>query len=827
MSCGRHRRRSIVSSTLNSRLNNQHKCSISKTKPTEKFHQISHSREGNHAGNLAEQISRENTMGFDRFQILDDHGTDVTPRLITDYLRVNRKNLREDRKAREVENKLVLENQEQSVSEKSILNRTNSTSNLVHTAALFSIGEKTTLDIGTRIILESEHLLDQTENDRISHNESINQAYQTTFLPGLGLDCIDSLKDDVVLSESETTFILDLTSHIVYQEDHDKYNEINEKNKIYVNLCKNRQSNDLYIERGMQTFNDLPKHKQINTDSVLTRSQQSWSNMWDLYDSAVETNQHEDHIHRRYAIYRSQDLYDNKIKNNEYQNNIVEEKTFSSQSSPRLFSQDSLGKMTLPQNNCFQLKDSTKTELPDIDVDAFIMERILNLSTYHIKQVIYRGINTNVTVNQEHNRTSITKDMNNESINKKELSSTKNLILSLERLWHYSCYLTHNRNVSCLCWNEKNHDLLTVGYGKFQYNNDKEGLVCCWNAKNPEFPERYYQTDAGVTSLSFSLKRPNLLAVGLFNGNICIFDVNQNNTSPIVDTNENDKKHSKPVWQIYWNEQDRSFEINNIETLVSISSDGRMTQWILRKEFEATDVMHFKSYSSSQTTCQALKKDNKTNNNGYFSKLVGGLCFDVHLNDKTIYLCGTDEGSIHRCSTIYNEKYLESYIGHTGPVYKVHWSPFAENIFLSASADWTVRLWMIGCDQSCMIVSSSNSKIFFDAIWSPKSSTMFCCVSENTIEIWDLSKSTLDPICIATSANQRTLTSIAYATDSDCVLVGTSDGAVWIYHLANLSSSANANDLITIVQQNLLGQLGSREKNNIYRETSFTSIQSN
>ncbi|CAF4272135.1 unnamed protein product, partial [Rotaria magnacalcarata] len=45
MSCGRHRRRSIASSTLNSRLNNQHKCSISKTKPTEKFHQISHSRE--------------------------------------------------------------------------------------------------------------------------------------------------------------------------------------------------------------------------------------------------------------------------------------------------------------------------------------------------------------------------------------------------------------------------------------------------------------------------------------------------------------------------------------------------------------------------------------------------------------------------------------------------------------------------------------------------------------------------------------------------------------------------------------------------------------
>jgi WD40 repeat protein len=105
-------------------------------------------------------------------------------------------------------------------------------------------------------------------------------------------------------------------------------------------------------------------------------------------------------------------------------------------------------------------------------------------------------------------------------------------------------------------------------------------------------------------------------------------------------------------------------------------------------------------------------------------------------------LCGTDDGFIHQCSTIYNEKYLESYIGHTGPVYKVHWSPFAENLFLSASADWTVRIWMTRYNQSCMIFSSSNSKVFFDAIWSPKSSTIFCCVSENAIEIWDLSKST-------------------------------------------------------------------------------------
>lgn len=52
--------------------------------------------------------------------------------------------------------------------------------------------------------------------------------------------------------------------------------------------------------------------------------------------------------------------------------------------------------------------------------------------------------------------------------------------------------------------------------------------------------------------------------------------------------NRFDTKHSGPIWQLAWIEQDRSSDIVNVEVLVSISSDGRVTQWILRKEFEAT-----------------------------------------------------------------------------------------------------------------------------------------------------------------------------------------------------------------------------------------------
>jgi len=54
--------------------------------------------------------------------------------------------------------------------------------------------------------------------------------------------------------------------------------------------------------------------------------------------------------------------------------------------------------------------------------------------------------------------------------------------------------------------------------------------------KNPEFPERFYKTEAGVTSLAFSQKHANILAVGLFNGNILIFDVRTNDSASLIST---------------------------------------------------------------------------------------------------------------------------------------------------------------------------------------------------------------------------------------------------------------------------------------------------
>ncbi|CAF4199724.1 unnamed protein product, partial [Adineta steineri] len=370
MSCGRNRRRSKLSSTL-------HGSSTANMRSIEKSHQFSSSIKSNHSGKLLKEISRENTTNCDRFRILDDKGNDVTPRRITDYIRLNiKKHSEEEKPITETGNTRIIENQEKSMSDKSIvstMNLTAATSNIAHTNTLFSIGEKATLDIGTRIILESEHLFNKTQNERTSHNNNENQEFQATFLPGFDLQSInDVLTDTIVLSETETIFILNLNSI----------------------LCKNQRGNDLYIERSMQTFNNPPKHEHTVTDPIFIRSQASWANTWDIHDSTIESNQYEGKVYHQYVIHNNENLNDNRIKFDEYHNSDTKQtiiSTQSSQNSSTFISQESLVKMTPSKTNCFELNDNNKNKLPDIDVDAFIMERILNLNIYHQKHTVYQG----------------------------------------------------------------------------------------------------------------------------------------------------------------------------------------------------------------------------------------------------------------------------------------------------------------------------------------------------------------------------------------------------------------------------------------------------
>ena len=323
---------------------------------------------------------------------------------------------------------------------------------------------------------------------------------------------------------------------------------------------------------------------------------------------------------------------------------------------------------------------------------------------------------------------------------------------------YFNADLVRGRSVTAMVWHKINQDLLAVGYGKIDAFVDRNkageavdeelqgGLVLFWSLRNPEYPEKVLRTSSPVTSMEFSRLSPMLLAVGLQSGDVNIYDVKREGALWNVPIESSvtvgaGLGHVDAVWQVKWVPRGA----DRVETLVSISSDGRVLQWSIKKGISVACLMRLARSGQSD---------------GWISRQASGLCFDFSPVDPTTYYVGTEEGTLHKCSVSYSEQYLETYIPHSGPVYKVKCSPRWPQLFLTCSADWTIGLYHANVKQRPIFQMRASGEDFAvtDVCWCPDNSTVFAAVTQNGIlQIWDLSVSCLDPV-------------VAYDTNADDVV---------------------------------------------------------
>uniref|UniRef100_A0A7S2RSJ4 Dynein axonemal intermediate chain 4 n=1 Tax=Mucochytrium quahogii TaxID=96639 RepID=A0A7S2RSJ4_9STRA len=308
----------------------------------------------------------------------------------------------------------------------------------------------------------------------------------------------------------------------------------------------------------------------------------------------------------------------------------------------------------------------------------------------------------------------------------------------LQLLWKFQCKEARGRTVSGMSWNKANQDLLAVSYCQFQFSDQRDGLILFWTLKNPEYPERIIKCESGVCSVDFSTVHPSLLAAGMYDGTVAIYDVHHEGdkgTVPVLDSSRMSTQHKDAVWQVKWVNKNEKGEV-----LVSLSTDGRVTEWSLKKGLESTDLMVLKRVN--------VPAHLGGGGEGIISRTAAGLSLDFPVNNSGLYYAATEDGTIHRCSCSYNEQYLETYYGHSGPVYKLRCSPFWPDAFLTCSADWSIKLWEPERDEPLLHFQSVDlADVVHDIAWSTSESTVFGSVAgDGRIEIWDLSKSTLDPV---------------------------------------------------------------------------------
>eukprot|EP00586_Coscinodiscus_wailesii_P010112 CAMPEP_0172490410 /NCGR_PEP_ID=MMETSP1066-20121228/20817_1 /TAXON_ID=671091 /ORGANISM="Coscinodiscus wailesii, Strain CCMP2513" /LENGTH=732 /DNA_ID=CAMNT_0013258863 /DNA_START=18 /DNA_END=2216 /DNA_ORIENTATION=+ len=339
---------------------------------------------------------------------------------------------------------------------------------------------------------------------------------------------------------------------------------------------------------------------------------------------------------------------------------------------------------------------------------------------------------------------------------------------SLLPLWRFSTDRSKRKQVTALCWNPRYTDLFAVGYGSYDFMRQGSGTICCFSLKNTSFPEFIFTTESGVTCLDFHPQHPSLLGVGCYDGTVMVYNLCNGGTKPIYTSSIKTGKHTDPVWQVHWQSEDLAKELN----FYSISSDGRVANWSMSKnELKMEPVMQLKLVNAVKDEHHPPEQETT------LTGLAGGCCFDFNLRQEHLFIVGTEEGNIHKCSKAYSGQYLETYEGHHMAVYSVKWNPFHERIFISCSEDWTVKIW--DHNRINPIMSFDLGNAVGDVCWAPYSSTVFAAVtSDGKVHVFDLAENKHEALCEQKVVKRAKLTHARFNFEDFILIVGDDRGGV-------------------------------------------------
>ncbi|XP_024908248.1 dynein axonemal intermediate chain 4 isoform X3 [Cynoglossus semilaevis] len=649
-------------------------------------------------------------------------------------------------------------------------------------AAPGSVSEQTAAS-GSLTVPFSRSVLGSSRISSQSTIESVNEEIEETFsrrdviitVPDVQVKrdtgdkhvTEDMLKDiiDVFVCETDTISLLDQPCTAV-SADADDAAAVMDRNKRYSEVCRNRMGSDKFLERSVQTLSGALKNKHVQSDAVITVDAAAAVTAWDMYDSLNASDREE--------AEPSSDAETSKCPDSAVDGSRGVDRSASMVS---MASTASASSSLKDVDVCSSVKTESDLQLI-MQSDRFhhsllVMERSIMGNTFQPLLAAYRQLP--VVADQQPGTMELKED---------EEDTDSRPSPALQHLWAFSCELTRGRRVSCMAWNKKNQDILAVGYGELDSTGVEPGLICCWSLKNPTWPERVVHCHRAVTALDFSAHCPGQLAVGMSDGTIAVYNVQnlQNQESGVISSSECPNKHSGPVWQLRWTQQELSFTgEDKQEVLVSASADGRISRWfVFNNGLDCIDLMKLQKVNNVK------KKTGGKKTESVLSPLTPALCFDFHPTDTGLYLAGTWDGLVHKCSCSNTQQVLETFRKHFCPVTCVSWCPLSPDVFLSCSSDWTIQLWQQ--DQLRPVISfTSAQRAVCDVQWSPRWAAVFGAVNEGQLEIWDLNWSTLDPIIVQPAAPGGTMTSLLFTPQSHCVLVGDGQGRVTVYLVENLN----------------------------------------
>ncbi|KAK9955249.1 hypothetical protein ABG768_015134 [Culter alburnus] len=337
-------------------------------------------------------------------------------------------------------------------------------------------------------------------------------------------------------------------------------------------------------------------------------------------------------------------------------------------------------------------------------------------------------------------------------------------------LWKFLYDKAKGLSVTALCWNPKYNDLFAVGLGSYEFTQEERGMLLFYTLKNSSYPEFSFNTASGVMCVDIHEQMSYLVAVGLHDGCVAVYNLKKKSDQPIYNSTASSGKHRGAVMQVKWQKDD----LDSNHNFISVSADGRVVSWTLVKhELVFTDIIKLPAMDKVPDDLKDVIA-------------TAGTSLDFHKQKDYHFLVATEAGKIHKGSKYYSSKFLETYDAHFMTVSRVRWNPFHPNVFISCGWDWMVKIWDHTIESPIFTFELKTSVT--DVAWAPYSSTVFAAVTtDGKVHVFDLSINKYEALCQQKVVSKKTrLLHIEFNPVHPIIIVGDDRG-----HVISLKLSPN------------------------------------
>ncbi|KAI9502911.1 WD40-repeat-containing domain protein [Coemansia spiralis] len=343
--------------------------------------------------------------------------------------------------------------------------------------------------------------------------------------------------------------------------------------------------------------------------------------------------------------------------------------------------------------------------------------------------------------------------------------------------------VSRNRSVMDLAWSSRFPELVAAAYNRNPMApNEPDGIVAIWNTHLRERPEFVFYAPSDVLRVSFSEFNPNIVVGGAYSGQILLWDT-RSKAHPVLKTPLTANGHTHPVYSL------KVVGSTNAHQLLSASTDGLVCSWqldMLAQPQEAIELTH----------PAHLRTDE-----------VSVTCMDFADNETTAFIVGTAEGVAYqvnrydRAGSKAGLNGFDAYRAHTAPINSIDFHPPSASeftdLFLTASSDWTMRLWRarpaakpastVPSDIRPLHVFDAFDDYVYDAKWSPVHPSVFASADgTGRLSLWNLNQDMELPA--QSVASGRALNKLAWDRSGRRIAAGGVDGTVYVYDVGDLSA---------------------------------------